>query len=235
MNSPNFLSPFYIGITSVLKIFFLYILTKWYGLLFSISFFYMFFRVYQLIIYKINNLIPLSFSDLINLGKYIFKKDIFKEIKFEKPKGKEEIIDSIKNFLSNTSVFQKKIVYKRNNFYWIKINDLEQLYNQICFNNGEEIKKIKERKINIFKSIPYKIIISENKNELKLYLQLTPLIDEKYFKLLLKFINETKNNIEVDENKRLPKIIVLLYNIILYQIQFLVEIIIVLLLTIKNN
>ena len=235
MNSSNFLSPFYIGITSVLKLFFLYILTKWYGLAFSVPFFYMFFRLYQLIIYTIYKLIPLNFSDLLNLGKCLFQRDIFEEIKFKKSKTKEEIIDSIKIFLSKINAFQRKIIYKRANFYWIKVNDKEQLYNQICYKNEEEIKKLKDKKINILKSIPYKIIINEEKNGFKLYLQLSALIDKKYCKELLEFINESKSNVQIGENKKLPKIIDLLFNIALYQIQFLVEIIIVLLMTIKSN
>ena len=45
-------------ISTIFKIFLFYILIKWYGIIFGISFFFVFFMFYRIMIYKFYKLLP---------------------------------------------------------------------------------------------------------------------------------------------------------------------------------
>ena len=79
MKNLNLLIPYYASMTSILKIFILYILSKWYGIAFGFPFVFLFFKAYQIIINKRYNFLPFTLFDYFHILKSIFQKIILKK------------------------------------------------------------------------------------------------------------------------------------------------------------
>ena len=126
MKKINLITPYYASMTSVLKFFILYILSKWYGISFAFPFIFLFFKIYQIIIFKRYNFSPLTINDYLLILKSFFQKNLIKEIKLKSNK-KEEIIRLIKQFINENNSLQKFLVYKYCNYYY-KISTGEELY-----------------------------------------------------------------------------------------------------------
>ena len=111
MKNLNLLIPYYASMTSILKIFILYILSKWYGISFAYPFIFLFFKTYQIIISRKYNFFPLSLFDYFQILKSIYKKNFIKEINLKNNIQKEEIIKLWKKFINNINELKKVIIY----------------------------------------------------------------------------------------------------------------------------
>ena len=126
MNHGNIIAQYYAGMTTILKFFILYILSKWYSILFGFPFLYLYFRIYKIIINKKYNLFSLSLKDQYLILKSIFSGKInINEINLDKNSKKEDIIKIIKEFINNNYIFKRILVYKWNNYYWRQLNEKE--------------------------------------------------------------------------------------------------------------
>ena len=76
MKKINLITPYYASMTSVLKFFILYILSKWYGIFFAFPFIFLFFKIYQIIIFKRYNFSPLTINDYLLILKSFFHKNL---------------------------------------------------------------------------------------------------------------------------------------------------------------
>ena len=231
----NVITPYYGGMTSILKIFALYILSKWYGITFGLPFLFLFFRIYHIIINKKYNLSPLSINDqYLILKSLFFGKINTKEINLKSSTShkKEDIIKIIKDFINNNYTFKRALVYKWNNYYWGKLNE-QQIDKQII-DNQENIENKLNKKFNMLKEPPYKIFLIENKNEnsLKIIFKYNSLINEKYGLLLDNYLNEM--NIKEIKKNQMNKLLKVLIDFVGYPIQIILETLVIIFLSIKN-
>ena len=233
MKCSDFITSYNSGMTSVLKFFILYILSKWYGISFSLPFLFLFLRVYQIIINKIYKLSSLSLQEQYLILKYLLNKKIkIKEITLKHDNNKEDVINILKDFLNKYSIFKRTLVYKWNNYYWRKLTE-QEIGNNIFYNiESEKLEKKLKKEINLLKEYPYKIFLIENKTKyFKIIFKFNSLIKEKYFDLFNDLING-KNNKVIIETKR-NKIIKLFIDFLSFPLYLIFETLIILLLSIK--
>ena len=202
MKKINLITPYYASMTSVLKFFILYILSKWYGIFFAFPFIFLFFKIYQIIIFKRYNFSPLTINDYLLILKSFFHKNLTKGIKLKSNK-KEEIIRLIKQFINENNSLQKIIVYKYCNYYY-KILTGEKLYKKtiIIIDENKKINLDKEisKKFDLTKEPSYKIFYEEKQE--KIIIKYNHMAYES-INLLEKYIDDTKDkkNKNIKSNK----------------------------------
>ena len=220
----------YFGLmTSIIKLFILYLLTKWYGVS-GYIFLFLFLRIYYIIINKIYNLANLSFVDQINILKEIFISNIrTKEAIILNNNYFEKLLKDMTeyNFSEPNKLF-RKFIYKWNNIYWIKLNKLDK---EKLIIRGDNLDDKINKKINIKKDPISQIFILNKGQEVnKVVYKYSYLIDEIYAEQFMKLIlgSHFKN---INEPS---KIVVLIFEFIVFPIQIFLEIIIIIIFYIKN-
>ena len=229
MKKINLIIPYYASMTSILKIFILYILSKWYGISFSFPFMFLFIKIYQIVIYKRYNYSSLTINDYFLIIKSFFQKNFIKEIKLKTNK-KEEIIRLIKQFINDHNSLKKILVYKYCNYYY-KILTEEELYKKIIIiiNDIEpnNLKKELSKKFNLLREPNYKIFYDEKLQ--KLIIKYNHITNES-ISLLEKYIED--ENDKKNKNIKMNKYVKLIFEFISFPIYLLLEIIIIFLLSI---
>ena len=229
----DFLTQYNAGMTSILKFFILFILSKWYGISFGYPFLFLFFRVYKIIINKRYNLSSLSLKEEYIILKYIITGKIYiKEINIKPDinKKKEDIVKIIKEFLNSYNIFKRLLFFKWNNYYWRKLDEKEIEENIFYCLEDENLKKKLNKKFNLLKEPSYKIyFIEKEKNNYKIIFKYNSLINEKYSVLLNNLINENNNNKEIKiKEEKGNKIIKIIIDFITYPIYLILETLIIL-------
>ena len=220
----------YFGLmTSIIKLFILYLLTKWYGVS-GYIFLFLFLRIYYIIINKIYNLANLSFVDQINILKEIFTSNIrTKEaIIFNNNYFEKLLKDMTEYVFPKPNKLFRKFIYKWNNIYWIKLNKLDIEKTII---RGDNLDDKINKKINIKKDPISQIFILNKGQEVnKVIYKYSYLIDEIYAEQFMKLIlgSHFKN---INEPS---KIVDLIFEFIVFPIQIFLEIIIIIIFYIKN-
>lgn len=236
MKFSDFITSYNAGMTSILKFFLLYILSKWYGITFGLPFLFLFFRAYKIIINKKYNLSSLSLQEqYLILISILSRKINIKEIilKQDDNKKKEDIINLLKEFLNKNNIFKRILVYKWNNYYWRKLTEKEIENNIICNIESERLEKKLKKEFNLLKESSYKIFLIENeKNSFKILFKFNSLIKEKYFDLFYDLINSENNKEKVETKKN--KLFQLLIDFITFPIYLIFETLIILFLSIRN-
>ena len=227
MKNLNLLIPYYASMTSVLKFFILYILSKWYGISFSYSFIFLFFKAYQIIIYKRYNFLPLTIFDYICILKSIFQKNYNKEINIKSNKEKEEIIKLIKQFINDNNNLKKILVYKFGNYYW-KILTLDEIINKAIIDKEiNNLEKKLDKKFELLKEPNYKIYFVDG--EQKLVLKYNDM-NFKDVNLLEQYIDD--NYDKKTKNKKMNKFVKLIIEFVTFPVYLSLEIVIIFLLSI---
>ena len=218
---------------STIKLLILCILFKWYGISGYIILF-LFERFYIILINKLYDLSYISLIDQIWILKEIFSSDIkIKEVIINDDllKKFENVIEQIKaiiQIIDDKNYFFRIMTYKLNNYYWRKLNKIE-LEKSIIKSNNLEDKLFK--KININKESLFQIFISKeaiNKN--RVIVKFTNLIPGIYLQQLIKII---KNEHILDINEP-SKILDFIFELILFPIHIILDLIIIILFYIKN-
>jgi hypothetical protein len=229
MKKINLITPYYASMTSVLKFFILYILSKWYGIFFAFPFIFLFFKIYQIIIFKRYNFSPLTINDYLLILKSFFHKNLTKGIKLKSNK-KEEIIRLIKQFINENNSLQKILVYKYCNYYY-KILTGEKLYKKtiIIIDENKKINLDKEisKKFDLTKEPSYKIFYEEKQE--KIIIKYNHMAYES-INLLEKYIDDTKD--KKNKNIKSNKFMKLIFEFISFPFYLFLEIIIIFLLSI---
>ena len=229
MKKINLITPYFASMTSVLKFFILYILSKWYGIFFAFPFIFLFFKIYQIIIFKRYNFSPLTINDYLLILKSFFHKNLTKGIKLKSNK-KEEIIRLIKQFINENNSLQKIIVYKYCNYYY-KILTGEKLYKKtiIIIDENKKINLDKEisKKFDLTKEPSYKIFYEEKQE--KIIIKYNHMAYES-INLLEKYIDDTKD--KKNKNIKSNKFMKLIFEFISFPFYLFLEIIIIFLLSI---
>ena len=229
MKKINLITPYYASMTSVLKFFILYILSKWYGIFFAFPFIFLFFKIYQIIIFKRYNFSPLTINDYLLILKSFFHKNLTKGIKLKSNK-KEEIIRLIKQFINENNSLQKILVYKYCNYYY-KILTGEKLYKKtiIIIDENKKINLDKEisKKFDLTKEPSYKIFYGEKQE--KIIIKYNHMAYES-INLLEKYIDDTKD--KKNKNIKSNKFMKLIFEFISFPFYLFLEIIIIFLLSI---
>ena len=232
MKKINLITPYYASMTSVLKFFILYILSKWYGISFAFPFIFLFFKIYQIIIFKRYNFSPLTINDYLLILKSFFHKNLTKGIKLKSNK-KEEIIRLIKQFINENNSLQKILVYKYCNYYY-KISTGEELYKNtiIIIDENKKINLDKEisKKFDLTKEPSYKIFYKEKQE--KLIIKYNHMTYEN-INLLEKYIDDTKD--KKNKNVKSNKFMKLIFEFISFPFYLFLEIIIIFLLSISYS
>ena len=232
MKKINLITPYYASMTSVLKFFILYILSKWYGIFFAFPFIFLFFKIYQIIIFKRYNFSPLTINDYLLILKSFFHKNLTKGIKLKSNK-KEEIIRLIKQFINENNSLQKILVYKYCNYYY-KILTGEKLYKKtiIIIDENKKINLDKEisKKFDLTKEPSYKIFYKEKQE--KLIIKYNHMTYEN-INLLEKYIDDTKD--KKNKNVKSNKFMKLIFEFISFPFYLFLEIIIIFLLSISYS
>ena len=216
----------YLGsMTSIIKLFIIYLLSKWYGIS-GYIFCFLFLRIYYIILNRLFKFDYISIFDQINILREIFSSKI---------KSKETIIleeeyDNFKSLLNyirenNTVIkynnFFRTFVYKWNNFYWRQLNKNE-ISKAII--KGDNLNDKINKKINIRKEPLFQIlIIGNNKKGNKVIIKYTYLINELYVEQFIKIIK----NIHFKNINEPNKILDLIFEFIFYPIHIFLEIIII--------
>lgn len=229
MKKINLITPYYASMTSVLKFFILYILSKWYGIFFAFPFIFLFFKIYQIIIFKRYNFSPLTINDYLLILKSFFHKNLTKGIKLKSNK-KEEIIRLIKQFINENNSLQKILVYKYCNYYY-KILTGEKLYKKtiIIIDENKKINLDKEisKKFDLTTEPSYKIFYEEKQE--KIIIKYNHMAYES-INLLEKYIDDTKD--KKNKNIKSNKFMKLIFEFISFPFYLFLEIIIIFLLSI---
>ena len=232
MNYGNIITQYYAGMTTILKFFILYILSKWYGIFFGFPFLYLYFRIYKIIINKKYNLLSLSLKDQYLILKSIFSGKInIKEINLDKNSQKEDIIKIIKEFINNNYIFKRILIYKWYNYYWRQLNEKE-IEKNIKINIDNNIDNELNKKFNLIKEPFYKLFLIKNENDYKIIIKYNFIMNEKYVNLLNNYINE--KNIKGSKKQKHNKFIALFMDFITYPIQLIFELLIIIFLSNKN-
>ena len=229
MKKINLIIPYYASMTSILKIFILYILSKWYGISFSFPFMFLFIKIYQIVIYKRYNYSSLTINDYFLIIKSFFQKNFIKEIKLKTNK-KEEIIRLLKQFINDNNSLKKILVYKYCNYYY-KILTEEELYKKIIIiiNDIEpnNLKKELSKKFDLLKEPNFKIFYDEKLQ--KLIIKYNHITHES-ISFLGKYIED--ENDKKNKNIKMNKYVKLIFEFISFPIYLFLEIIIIFLLSI---
>ena len=227
MKNLNLLIPYYASMTSVLKFFILYILSKWYGISFAYPFIFLFFKVYQIMIYKRYNFLPLTIIDYISILKSIFQKNYNKEINIKSNKEKEEIIKLIKQFINDNNNLKKILVYKFGNYYW-KILTLDEIINKAIIDKEiNNLEKKLDKKFELLKEPNFKIYFVDGEQKLVI----------KYNDINFKEVNLLEQYIDCNygkktKNKKMNKFVKLIIEFVTFPIYLSLEIVIIFLLSI---
>ena len=171
MELSKILQVYFGAITSIIKLFILYILTKSFGIS-GYLFLFLCIKIYQIIINKIFNLSPISFSDQINILGEIFSSYIkIKEaiIDDNDYQNFENLIEQIKNKINiiinddddDGKYFFRILTYKLNNYYFRKLNKIE--IEKCVIKTDNEFGNKLMKKINIKKEPLFQIFISNDK------------------------------------------------------------------------
>ena len=233
MRVGNLLTPYYAIMTSILKFFALYILSKWYGISFAYPFIFLFFKIYQILMKKRYNLSSFSLVDQYLLIKsLLFEKINIKKIGLESNnnKKKEDLIQKMKQFIKENSPFKRIIFYKWNNYYWRNLEEKE--IDIVIIDKIDNLDNKLNKKFNLLREPSYKFFLLENGSEvLKIIFKYNSLMNDYYVDLLNKFING--NDIKATKKKKINKILKIFLEFITYPIQILFEILIIIFLSIK--
>ena len=229
MKNINIIIPYYASMTSVLKFFALYLISRWYGVSFAFPFLFLLLKTYQIFINKLYNFFPLTIVDYFHIIKSIYHKNYIKEIKLKSNYKKEEIIKLIKQFINNNNELRKVIVYKFCNYYWKKIND-EEIFNKvfIIIKEDDNLDKKLSRKFELLKEPSYKIYFDENKQ--RVIVKYNDITFDNIF-LLEKYIEESYDKKTI-KNKKGNKFIKLIIEFVTFPIYLLLEIIVIITLSI---
>jgi len=223
------LQVYFGSITSIIKLIILYILTKIYGI-FGYTFLFLCIKIYQIIINKIYNLFPISFSNQINILRHIFSSYIkIKEaiINDNLYQDFENIIEQIKtkiDIINDKNNFLRILTYKLNNYYFRNLNKFE--IEKCIIKSEDDLRDKLMKKINIKNEPLFQIFISNNKkNKNRIILKYTHLTPEIFCETFIKAVKgEHIYNINHPS-----KILVLIFEFILFPIQIILEIIIIIL------
>ena len=236
MELSKILQVYFGAITSIIKLFILYILTKSFGIS-GYLFLFLYIKIYQIIINKILNLSPISFSDQINILREIFSSYIkIKEaiIDDNDYQNFENLIEQIKNKINiiindDDKYFFRILTYKLNNYYFRKLNKIE--IEKCVIKTDNEFGNKLMKKINIKKEPLFQIFISnDKKNKNRIILKYTHLIPELYSEKFIKIV-KGEHIYNINEPN---KIVILIFEFFLFPIQIILEIIIIILFYIKN-
>ena len=231
MELSKILQVYFGAITSIIKLFILYILTKSFGIS-GYLFLFLYIKIYQMIINKIYNLFPISFSNQINILRHIFSSYIkIKEaiIDDNDYQNFENLIEQIKNKINiiindDDKYFFRILTYKLNNYYF---RNLDKFEIEKCFiKSDDDLRDKLMKKINI-KNEPFvQIFISnDRKNKNRIILKYTDLTLEIFCET---FIKAVRGEHIYDINYP-SKILDLIFEFILFPIQIILEIIIIIL------
>ena len=235
MRVGNILTPYYAGMTSILKFFALYILSKWYGISFGYPFIFLFFKIYQIIMNKRYNLSPFSIVDQFLIMKsLLFGKIYIKEInlKSNNNKKREDIIQKLKEFIKENPSFKRIIYYKWYNYYWRNLEEKE--IDIVIIDKIDNLDSKLNKKINLLREPSYKFFLLENGSEVfRIIFKYNSLMNDYHVNLLIEFLND--NNIKTTKKKKINKIFKIIFEFITYPIQILFEILIIIFLSNKAN
>jgi len=233
MRVGNILTPYYAGMTSILKFFALYILSKWYGISFGYPFIFLFFKIYQIIMSKKYNLSSFSIVDqFLIIKSLLFNKIYIKEINLKSynNKKKEDIIKKLKEFINENSSFKRIIYYKLNNFYWRNLEEKE--IDIVIIDKIDNLDNKLNKKFNLLREPSYKFFLLENGSEvLKIIFKYNSLINESHIDLLIEFLNGNDN--KITKKKKINKILKIFFEFIIYPIYTFFEILIIIFLSSK--
>ena len=235
MRVGNLLTPYYAGMTSILKFFALYILSKWYGISFGYPFIFLFFKIYQIIMNKRYNLSPFSIVDqFLIMVSLLFEKIYIKKIDLKSydNKKREDIIQKLKEFIKENSSFKKIIYYKWNNYYWRNLEEKE--IDIVIIDKIDNLDNKLNKKLNLLREPSYKFFLLENGSEVfRIIFKYNSLMNDYHVNLLIEFLND--NDIKITKKKKINKILKIIFEFITYPIQIFFEILIIIFLSNKAN
>jgi len=235
MRVGNLLTPYYAGMTSILKFFALYILSKWYGISFGYPFIFLFFKIYQIIMNKRYNLSPFSIVDQFLIMKsLLFEKIYIKKIDLKSydNKKREDIIQKLKEFIKENSSFKRIIYYKWNNYYWRNLEEKE--IDIVIIDKIDNYDNKLNKKLNLLREPSYKFFLLENGSEVfRIIFKYNSLMNDYHVNLLIEFLNDS--DIKTTKKKKINKILKIIFEFITYPIQIFFEILIIIFLSNKAN
>jgi hypothetical protein len=233
MRVGNILTPYYAGMTSILKFFALYILSKWYGISFGYPFIFLFFKIYQIIMNKRYSLSSFSIIDqFLIIKSLLFGKIYIKKINLNlyNNKKREDIIQKLKEFIKENSSFKRIIYYKWNNYYWRNLEEKE--IDIVIIDKIDNLDSKLNKKFNFLREPSYKFFLLENGSEVfRIIFKYNSLMNDYHIDLLIKFLNG--NDIKNTKKKKINKILKIFFEFITYPIQIFFEILIIIFLSNK--
>ena len=233
MRVGNILTPYYAGMTSILKFFALYILSKWYGISFGYPFIFLFFKIYQIIMNKRYSLSPFSIVDQFLIMKSLLLEKIYVKkinLKSNNNKKREDIIQKLKEFIKENSSFKRIIDYKWNNYYWRNLEEKE--IDIVIIDKIDNLDSKLNKKFNLLREPSYKFFLLENGSEVfSIIFKYNSLMNDYHVDLLIEFLND--NDIKTTKKKKINKILKIIFEFITYPIQILFEILIIIFLSNK--
>ena len=233
MRVGNILTPYYAGMTSILKFFALYILSKWYGISFGYPFIFLFFKIYQIIMNKRYSLSPFSIVDQFLIMKSLLLEKIYVKkinLKSYNNKKREDIIHKLKEFIKENSSFKRIIDYKWNNYYWRNLEEKE--IDIVIIDKIDSLDSKLNKKFNLIREPSYKFFLLENGSEVfSIIFKYNSLMNDYHVDLLIEFLND--NDIKTTKKKKINKILKIIFEFITYPIQILFEILIIIFLSNK--
>ena len=233
MRVGNILTPYYAGMTSILKFFALYILSKWYGISFGYPFIFLFFKIYQIIMNKRYSLSSFTIVDQFLIIKSLLLEKIYIKninLKSDNNKKKEDIIQKLKEFIKENSSFKRIIYYKWNNYYWRNLEEKE--IDIVIIDKIDNLDSKLNKKFNLLREPSYKFFLLENGSEiLRIIFKYNSVMNDYHVDLLIDFLNG--NDIKTTKKKKINKILKIIFEFITYPIQILFEILIIIFLSNK--
>ena len=233
MRVGNILTPYYAGMTSILKFFALYILSKWYGISFGYPFIFLFFKIYQIIMNKRYSLSSFSIVDQFLIIKSLLLEKIYIKninLKSDNNKKKEDIIQKLKEFIKENSSFKRIIDYKWNNYYWRNLEEKE--IDIVIIDKIDNLDSKLNKKFNLLREPSYKFFLLENGSEiLRIIFKYNSVMNDYHVDLLIEYLNG--NDIKTTKKKKINKILKIVFEFTAFPIQILFEILIIILLSNK--
>ena len=233
MRVGNILTPYYAGMTSILKFFALYILSKWYGISFGYPFIFLFFKIYQIIMNKRYSLSPFSIVDQFLIMKSLLLEKIYVKkinLKSYDNKKREDIIQKLKEFIKENSSFKRIIDYKWNNYYWRNLEEKE--IDIVIIDKIDNLDSKLNKKFNLLREPSYKFFLLENGSEVfSIIFKYNSLMNDYHVDLLIEFLND--NDFKTTKKKKINKILKIVFEFIAFPIQILFEILIIIFLSNK--
>ena len=233
MRVGNILTPYYAGMTSILKFFALYILSKWYGISFGYPFIFLFFKIYQIIMNKRYSLSSFTIVDQFLIIKSLLLEKIYIKninLKSDNNKKKEDIIQKLKEFIKENSSFKRIIYYKWNNYYWKNLEEKE--IDIVIIDKIDNLDSKLNKKFNLLIEPSYKFFLLENGSEiLRIIFKYNSVMNDYHVDLLIEFLNG--KDIKTTKKKKINKILKIVFEFIAFPIQILFEILIIIFLSNK--